>query len=214
MPVKAKLFIIIFIITTACMTGLAFVLPAIGVADKSLALITTTITGLLVTAILFGAVSFLFHQYLDTCSHIAQKPVEVVVPEPARTLKPFDEKAVQVLSLFQKKGRLIDFLQEDITSYDDAMIGQAVRTIHQGCKEVLAEYMKVEPVMKEAEGQTVTLESGFDPSAVRLTGNVAGSAPFRGHLRHCGWRVSATTLPDLPKNQDLTVVEPAEVEIS
>ena len=35
----------------------------------------------------------------------------------------------------------------------------------------------------------LTLPEGFDATAVRLTGNVVGKAPFTGSLSHRGWRV-------------------------
>ena len=43
--------------------------------------------------------------------------------------------------------------------------------------------------MKDAEGALVAIEKGFDPSAVRLSGNVVGTPPFKGKLTHSGWRV-------------------------
>ena len=53
----------------------------------------------------------------------------------------------------------------------------------------------------------------FDPSAIRLTGNVTGQPPFRGILQHHGWRVKNYTLPPLPEGQDQFVLAPAEVEL-
>ncbi len=73
--------------------------------------------------------------------------------------------------------------------------------------------MFIEPVMKEREGEIVTVEEGFDPSTIRLTGNVVGEPPFKGTLKHCGWRVPSSTMPELPQSQDLSILEPAEVEI-
>ena len=46
-----------------------------------------------------------------------------------------------MLAILQRKGRLIDFLQEDIRAYADAQIGAAVRNVHEGCREALAEYI-------------------------------------------------------------------------
>ncbi len=124
-----------------------------------------------------------------------------------------DERVTQLLSIFQKKGRLIDFLFEDISAFDDKQVGSAVRNIHKGCNEVLKEYTEIKPVMKEEEGSEITMEKGFDPSTIRLTGNIVGEPPFKGILRHCGWRISMTKMPDLPKKQDLSIIEPAELEI-
>jgi len=60
----------------------------------------------------------------------------------------------------------------------------------------------------------VTVAPDFDPAAIRLIGNVNGSPPFRGVLKHHGWRVKAVHLPVLPAARDDTsVLSPAEVEI-
>jgi hypothetical protein len=127
--------------------------------------------------------------------------------------KPTTDAAVQLLSLFQREGRLVDFLREDIQPYDDAQIGAAVRAIHQSCRDVLAEHLTLEPVLSGNEGEDVTVPKGFDPSAIRLTGNVTGEPPFRGALRHAGWRAAKVKLPAQPAGQDPQIVAPAEVEI-
>jgi hypothetical protein len=127
--------------------------------------------------------------------------------------KPSADAAVQLLALFQREGRLVDFLREDIQPYDDAQIGAAVRTIHQACRQVLAEHVTLEPVLTGHEGDEITVAKDFDPSAVRLTGNVSGEPPFRGALRHAGWRATQIKLPAQPAGQDPKVVTPAEVEI-
>lgn len=122
---------------------------------------------------------------------------------------------LRVLALLQRDGRLVDFLQEDIDAYTDAQIGAAVRDIHKGCRKALRDYLTVEPVLSGDEGHPVTLASDFDPVAIRLTGNVGGRPPFRGVLKHHGWRVKSVQLPALPGARDQSsVLAPAEVEIS
>jgi hypothetical protein len=54
---------------------------------------------------------------------------------------------------------------------------------------------------------------GFDAAAVRLTGNVVGTPPFTGALRHHGWKAARVRLPPPPAGQDATVLAPAEVEL-
>jgi hypothetical protein len=121
---------------------------------------------------------------------------------------------LRVLAVLQRDGRLIDFLEEDIDPYTDAQIGAAVRDIHRGCRKALHEYLTIEPVMNAAEEERVTVGSDFDPAAVRLIGNVDGSPPFQGVLKHHGWRARAVQLPALPASKDDTsVLSPAEVEI-
>jgi hypothetical protein len=205
-----KITFAIFIIITLSMAGLFFGLPLLAEQPRNMLIGICVIAGL----VLSGILSAIVYGLGKNAVRAGFKPARTLKAAPPAETALFDEKAVQVLSILQKKGRLIDFLQEDITGYEDSQIGAAVRNIHKGCREALAEYMTIEPVMKETEGTDITVEEGFDSSAIRLTGNVAGSPPFKGVLRHCGWRVSGTTMPALPKNQDLSIIEPAEVEMS
>ncbi|MEZ4653872.1 MAG: DUF2760 domain-containing protein [Candidatus Eisenbacteria bacterium] len=138
-------------------------------------------------------------------------------PEPPAPVagKPVDVNgaAIQILSILQRQGRLIDFLQEDIRGYQDAQIGAAVRNVHEGCREALAQYLSLEPVLDQAEGSRVTLPAGFDAKSIRLTGNI-GEPPFHGTLRHRGWRVGRIALPaKVGGATDDTIVAVAEVEI-
>jgi hypothetical protein len=118
-----------------------------------------------------------------------------------------------MLAALQREGRLIDFLQEEITSYEDGQIGAAVRNIHAGCKEALKEYLEIKPVFQESEGATITVPPGFDARAIRLTGNVTGNPPFRGILRHRGWKVDRIRLPQAAEQIVHSILAPAEVEI-
>lgn len=121
--------------------------------------------------------------------------------------------ALQLLALMQREGRFIDFLQEDVTAFADNEIGAAARVVHAGCKKALAEYVKLEPVRREAEGDAVTLDRGYDAARTRLTGNVVGEPPFKGKLTHHGWLVATIKLPTLTSGHDPKVIAPAEVEV-
>ncbi len=121
--------------------------------------------------------------------------------------------ALRLLALLQQEGRLIDFLKEDIDSYSDAQIGAAVRSIHAGCRKALSERIEVERILTAEDGTEVIVEPGFDPAAVRLTGNVSGAPPFRGTLQHAGWRAVKVSLPQSPGDTDATIIAPAEVEL-
>ena len=124
------------------------------------------------------------------------------------------DRAVQMLALLQRDGRLIDFLTEDITLYPDEQLGAAVRTIHESCRQVLERYLKLEPILDSEEEQPVMVQAGFDPVAVKLIGKVAGEPPVRGVLRHKGWRVKEMNLPPLPQGGGRMVLAPAEVELT
>jgi hypothetical protein len=137
------------------------------------------------------------------------------VHETARPSPSSPSAAIYILSILQRRGRLIDFLQEDLSMYSDEQVGAAVRNIHQGCKEALVELVDVKPIVKEEEGAEVTIQPGFDAHSVRLTGNVVGDPPFKGILRHHGWRVVRLDLPQRILEQEKEwVVDPAEVEVN
>ncbi|MGB5065132.1 MAG: DUF2760 domain-containing protein [Candidatus Competibacter sp.] len=123
------------------------------------------------------------------------------------------DSALQLLALLQQEGRFVDFLEENVTAYSDADIGGAARVVHEGCRKVVRDYLQIKPVREEAEGARLTLPAGFDATAVRLTGNVVGQAPFTGTLMHRGWRVTEIKLPKVAEGHDVRVLAPAEVEL-
>ena len=122
-------------------------------------------------------------------------------------------RTLHLLSLLQREGRLVDFLEENLKDYDDAQIGAAVRNIQENCQKALKKYLKIEAVINQEEGEEIAVEKGFDASAIKLTGNVTGEPPFKGALQHRGWRVEKFDLPTLSGNPDPSVIAPAEVEI-
>ena len=121
--------------------------------------------------------------------------------------------ALAFLALLQREGRLVDFLRESLDGYQDADIGVAARDVHRGCKKVLDQHLTLEPVMPGAEEEKVSVPKGFDPAEVRLIGEAKGEPPYRGTLRHHGWRVVDAKLPTLADGVDRSVIAPAEVEV-
>src|SRR5439155_17375294 len=120
---------------------------------------------------------------------------------PAKEVQPSKPSGapLRLLALLQREGRLLDFLLEDIQSYPDTQIGAAVRDIHRQCQHAVKEHLVLEPVLSQGEGAIVDVPAGFDPSAIRLTGNVTGQPPFRGTLQHHGWRVKELKLAAPPE---------------
>jgi hypothetical protein len=154
-----------------------------------------------------------FAARLNQPAAVAPTPAPTPAPAAAPLREATPDAALQLLSLFQREARLIDFTQENLSAYSDADIGAAARVVHEGCAKVLREHFTIEPVRGEAEGSRVTLQEGFDAAAVRLTGNVVGKAPFTGSLSHRGWRASSVRLPKLAEAHDAKVLAPAEVEL-
>jgi hypothetical protein len=138
----------------------------------------------------------------------AEPKVEAKVEAPAA-----DSQALHLLALLQREGRLLDFCEESLEGFSDASIGAAARTVHAGCKKALAQALVLEPVRSEAEGAQIELPRGFDPAAVRLTGNVVGNPPFKGVLRHHGWRARQVKLGPPPQALPPEILAPAEVEL-
>ncbi len=133
-------------------------------------------------------------------------------PEPPKPTRP-SGVPLWLLAILQREGRLVDFLLEDIKDVPDAQIGAGVRDIHNKCQKALKDHLVLEAVFPAQEGAQVEVQKEFDPSAVRLTGNVTGEPPFRGTLMHPGWRVKELKLTPPPRGHDDLVLQPAEVEL-
>ena len=126
-----------------------------------------------------------------------------------------DAEIVGFLAMLQEKGRLVDFLMDDINPYSDAQVGAAARVVHAGCKRVLQEHFEIHPLRTETEGSTVQVPAGYSADEYRLVGKIAGQAPFSGALVHRGWKTDMVKLPRLLSSVDgqLPTIAPAEVEL-
>lgn len=132
-------------------------------------------------------------------------------PAAAPTVRPSDG-ALQMLSIMQRDARLVDFLMEDIAGYSDDQIGAAVRELHDQCRDSIARYVTLAPVIDGVEG-TYAKAPGSDANLVKFVGNVPAQTPAGGTLRHKGWRAAKVDLPALSAKQDATIIAPAEIEI-
>jgi len=156
----------------------------------------------------------LFDPRFATRVAAARQELGATTPQPPAAFGARPDGTLHLIALLQREGRLLDFCEEEIGKYGDAEVGAAARAVHAGCRKVLREALALEPVRVEPEGAQVQVPSGFDPGAVRLTGNVVGHPPFTGTLRHHGWKVRDVRLPPPPAGQDATLLAPAEVELS
>lgn len=146
---------------------------------------------------------------------VVEKIVEKTVVEKPKTTASQNHRdgALALLALLQREGRLVDFLREPLDGFSDADIGAAARDVHRGCKKVLEQHLSMEAVMPGEEESKVSVPKGFDPAEIRLVGEAKGEPPFKGTLRHHGWRVTDSKLPALADGVDRTVIAPAEVEL-
>ena len=170
-------------------------------------------------AILVLVLSFAGRSKANSTSASAPVAVGVASPAPVPTPPPppaanqAEGEIAAFLALLQEKGRLVDFLMEDVTTYDDAQVGAAARVIHQGCKEVLAEHFSITPVSGAEEGSRITVPAGYTADEYRLIGKISGNPPFSGKLIHKGWRTDYVKLPRIVKSSRLPTIAPAEVEL-
>ncbi|MFZ7125350.1 MAG: DUF2760 domain-containing protein [Desulfobacterales bacterium] len=138
-------------------------------------------------------------------------------PKAAETIQepvePDKRLFLYLISVLQREARLLDFFSEDLSAYEDAQIGAAVRSIHDSGRRTLEKYLAPEAVIAEAEGQEVTVDKDFDPNRMKLSGNVTGSPPFRGTVRHRGWKARKIELPSFSGRQDPGLIAPAEIEV-
>jgi hypothetical protein len=133
-------------------------------------------------------------------------------PAAAPTAAKTSDGALQILGILQRDSRLVDFLMEDITSYADDQIGAAVRELHDQCRDSIARYVTLQPVIDGVEG-TFAKAPSTDPNVVKFIGNVPAKPPAGGTLRHKGWRAVKIDLPALSAKQDAAIIAPAEIEI-
>ena len=153
-----------------------------------------------------------------SAQELAQRLAQDLTPPPAPAAsaalgQSSDTAALVLLSLLQAEGRFVDFVQQDIGGFPDSDIGAVARVVHAGCRKVLASHLHIAAIRGEPEGQLVALEPGFDPSRVKLTGNVSGSGRLSGVLRHRGWLATEVHLPKVIDAAGTRVLCPAEVEL-
>jgi len=143
-------------------------------------------------------------------SRSAPNPVKAAAP--AAPVVRVSDGALQMLAILQRDSRLVDFLMEDISSYADDQIGAAVRELHDQCRDSMARYVTLTPVIDGVEG-TFAKAPSSDANIVKFVGNVPAKLPPGGTLRHKGWRVVKVDLPTLGAKQDATIIAPAEIEV-
>lgn len=140
----------------------------------------------------------------------AEKVRPILEPPPPMPPKPSGEP-LRLLAVLQRDSRFLDFFMDDLGAASDEQVLAFVKKMHPEAQASLKDHLVLEPVISKHEGDPVEVPPGFDPSAVRLLGNVTGQPPFRGTLEHRGWRVREIKLAPPPAGQDEFVVQPAEV---
>lgn len=120
---------------------------------------------------------------------------------------------LRLLSMMQHSARFIDFIKEDISAYSDQEVGAVVRDIHKNCAKLLEDVVAIKPLNKDEEGSVITVPMHYDSQEISLIGNVRGEAPYKGVLRHPGWKASKLSLPECSVDVRKEILQPAEVEV-
>src|SRR5262252_1134508 len=55
--------------------------------------------------------------------------------------------ALALLASFQREGRLVDFLQQEVAGFSDEDIGAAARVVHGGCRKVFHQFFVIAPAV-------------------------------------------------------------------
>jgi hypothetical protein len=179
---------------------------------------TVAIAALALVLALLVLVFFLIDGKSGVPTRPVQKATEAPTPVPIRPPAPMPAKQAEAeivafFGLLQEKGRFVDFLMEDITSYEDSEVGAAARVIHQGCRQVLQEYFNISAISEAQEGAQVTVPAGYSADQYRLIGKLSGEPPFTGTLLHKGWKTEFVKLPRILSTERLPSIAPAEVEL-
>lgn len=199
----------VFIILTVVLVGLnAFSLSSASGPYYFYISLGSLLVALVLLGLMLG-IRFRRHEGNNYSTEAASSPL------PQAVINRAEAEIVSFLGTLQERGRLVDFLMEDITTFNDAQVGAAARVVHNGCRAALQEYLAIRSVREESEGSSVTVPSGYQADEYRLIGNIRGEGPFTGTLVHRGWKAVSVRLPRLVRVETdrLPAIAPAEVEI-
>jgi hypothetical protein len=204
--VQMRVFSILAAIVLVVLTGLTLV-PAASMYHMELSVASVAVAAVLLLSLLVTRGG-----KAEPSRETTASTEPIALPEVANRA---DAEVVSFLATFQERGRLIDFLMDDISPYADAQVGAAARVVHEGCRAALIEHFGIRPLRDEREGTRVDVPSGFAADEYRLIGSISGQAPFSGTLIHRGWRAEWVKLPRAlrPESDRLPTIAPAEVEL-
>lgn len=160
----------------------------------------------------------------------SKQPTRAEITEPEKVEQPAaataitteqscDAAVVQFVARLQEKGRLLDFIMDDIAAYDNESVGAAARIVHQGCCEVMHDSFTIETVFNGEEMESISLADNYDSHSYRLIGKVPEAAPFVGQVLHRGWKTTRVNLPQIVNTEEhievaRSIMAPADVEIN
>ncbi len=143
------------------------------------------------------------------------EPPAPAEPAPKPQVPTGRSDALNLLAALQREARFLDFLQESLEGYPAEDIKAAVIDIHRDSRQVVERMFGIRPLIDQEEGSSIEVPAGFDAARFTLTGQVSGSAPYRGQLMHPGWQATRCEVPRWTGSPEGSqVLAPAEVEVS
>ncbi len=135
--------------------------------------------------------------------------------EPATPKRAARNDAITLLATLQREARFVDIVMEPLADYTDAQVGAATRDVLRDCGQTLQRLFEIGPVLNAEEGAAHETPEDVDAARYRLTGNVTGQPPYRGHLVHLGWQATRCELPKWSGSDDAAmIIAPVELELS
>lgn len=114
------------------------------------------------------------------------------------------------LRLLQEEGRLIDFLKQDITTYDDSQVASASRVVHRGCSSIINKYLSIATVIDSEENSTIDFPKDLLDGSIK----VQGKNGEKIRVIHQGWKLISANIPEIVRDLDAEelLIVPAEGE--
>ncbi|MBS0639827.1 MAG: DUF2760 domain-containing protein [Proteobacteria bacterium] len=201
--------------------GLEAAIQAHPLSGTTLTPVVSTLTPWVwVASLVLGIVALIAAAAARSAPTVAHTPAPVAeavrpAPPPPVAKNQAEAEVIAFLGLLQAKGRLVDFLMDNINAYNDAQVGAAARVVHAGCKSVLDEHFRIMPVRAEKEQSKVEVPADYAADEYRLLGKISGQPPFTGALVHHGWKTDFVKLPTILRGTPdrLPAIAPAEVEL-
>jgi hypothetical protein len=214
---------LLLIIITFVLANIAFFYPLDPASARTLQIVLVVLLGALALRKIFQMLrpqAPPLPQDTAASKPVAPAPTatsSAQVPASGATDAAVEAGVVQFLGRLQEKGRLVDFLMDDITPYSNEQIGVVARVVHQGCREVVRAAFDIQPLHQGQEREAIQLASDFDAGSYRLVGKVPEHPPYQGVVLHRGWLATRVSLPRLSETARTSgsrkIVAPAEVEV-